>query len=424
MQRKIVGIMLLLCIMVGLGCSSNQTLKNVWKGTRSFWYSTVNVPASIDYDDSGSLDKYEELLARSVVGIDKELIDLEKTMNNADRLPTPQWIRGLLTRYTWLSGITIIKDDTTMVAQIPGPPIKSLDFHPLFNEDPKQNRRALRGYVQDTPMGPEILLAMPVYDAQTFRGLVSVYFDIRNLLNFSESPDDLIIIAPNAILWSGKYNFAGTPMAGIHWDTILLEANSGTVTNPAGTFYWSIRYLGNVPLIFAVPVKGSFGENTPTRNGPTSEGPFAEVKPLKMPPPPPEIVPPPPVPVPQQRRVVRRRVMMPMMPMQPIVPEERIEPVRMPSPLHDPRPRDTDEEKTTETPASAPTQDEAVEPQTSEESSGESSSESSAGETESKPQEGSTEPEADDKSAEPSGSAEPATPEPQSSGRPSPFGPK
>ncbi len=344
MQRKIVSIVLLFFMIGGIGCSSSQTLKNAWKGTRSFWYSTVNVPASIDYDDSGSLSKYEELLARSAVGIDKELIALEKHMSNADRSPTPQWVRSLMDRFSWLSGFTMINAEQAMVFQFPGPPIKALDFHPLFKEDPKQNRRSMRGYVQDTPMGPEILLATPVYDAQTLRGLVSVYFDIRNLLKFSESPDELIIIAPNAILWPGKYNFQSTPMAGIQWDTILLEANSGTVRNAAGVFYWNIRYLGNIPLIFAVPVQGSFGDNTPSRTGPTSKGPYPEVKPLKMPPPPPAIVPPVPVPAQQQRRVVRRRVLMPTLPRQldilPTQPAQKRQAVPRFSPFQDPAAQD------------------------------------------------------------------------------------
>ncbi len=410
MQRKIVGILLLIFMMAGLGCSSNQTIKNVWKGTKSFWYSTVNVPASIDYDEDGSLDEYEELLARSMVGIDKELIALEKVMNNADKPPTRQWMASLFGRFPWLSGFTGIKADATMIGQEPGPPIKALDFYPLLEEDPKQNRRALRGYVQDTAMGPEVLLAMPLYDAQTFLGVVSVYFDMRALLRYSETPDDLVIISPNAILWPGKYNFSSTPMAGIAWDTILLESNSGTVSNATGTFYWSIRYLGNVPLIFAVPVKGSFGNNTPSRTGPTSDGPFVEPKALKMPPAPEIVPPPPPPPAPVQRRVVRRRVPMPMPMMPPIVPQEKIEPVRMPSPLHPapvkkPEVEGAEDEKTTTptTPEVAPTETKSETP--AEETSTATPEEQTKAEPESAPE---------------------STPE-NSSGtvtRPSPFGPK
>ncbi len=330
-QQKLVGVLLLCFLMAGIGCSSNQTLKNAWKGTRSVWYSTVNVPASIDYDEEGSLEEYQLQLAKSMVGVDTQLIALEKTMNNADKPPTEQWIRSLFGRFPWLSGFTGVKADGMMLGQVPGPPVKALDFHPLLAEDPKHHRRAVRGYVQDTPMGPEVLLATPIFDSEKFFGIVSVYFDMRALLRYSEAPDEMVIISSNAILWTGKYNFASTPMSGIAWDKITLEANSGTVSNASGTFYWSLRYLANVPVIFAVPVKGSFGDTPAPRTGPTSEGPYPEVKPLKMPPAPPQVQAPPPPPKRVVRRVARPLPMPVMAPM-PHIPAP--EPVRMPSPLH------------------------------------------------------------------------------------------
>ncbi len=333
-QQKLVGVLLVCFLMGSIGCSSNQTLKNAWKGTRSVWYSTVNVPATIDYDETGSLEEYQMQLAKSMVGVDSQLIALEKTMSNADKPPTEQWTRALFTRFPWLDGFTGARADGTMIGQVPGPPVKSLDFHPLLVEDPKHPRRSVRGYVQDTPMGPEVFLATPLYDTQEFIGIVAVYFDMRAVLRYSEAPDDMVIISPNAILWPGKYNFASTPMAGIAWDKITLEANSGTVTNASGTFYWSMRYFGNIPLIFGVPVKGSFGDTPASRTGPTSEGPYAEVKPLKMPPAPPKVDVPPAPPAPRRvvRRVVRKPLPMPIMPPMPVVPAP--EPVRMPSPLH------------------------------------------------------------------------------------------
>ncbi len=411
MQRKFVGLLLLIFMVGGLGCSSNQSIKNVWKGTKSFWYSTVNVPASIDYDATGSLDEYEELLARSMVGIDSQLIALEKTMNNADRPPTEQFVRGLFARYPWLTGFTAVKADGTLVVHAPGPPIKALDFHPLLEKDPKQNSRAVRGFVQDTAMGPEVLLATPLYDAQTFLGFVSVYFDMRALLRYSESPDDLMIIAPNAILWPGKYNVASTPMAGIAWDQILLETHSGTVSNASGKFYWTIRYLGNVPLIFAVPVEGSFGNNTPSRTGPTSDGPFVEPKPLKQPPAP-EVVPPPPAPVqqPVRRRVVRRTPM-PMPMMTPIVPEPRPEPMQRPSPFQHEEEAQAEEKSTTPV-----TPEEKPEASTPEEKATEATApeEKSAPEKTTTPEE---KPAGEDTEKPADSDASP------SSDRPSPFGP-
>ncbi len=354
LQKKLVGLLLCVCMVGAVGCSSNQTTKDMWKGTKSFWYSNVNVPASIDYDDTGSLDDYEEKLSLSMMGMDAQLTALEKIISNADKAPTQEFIASLFTRFPWLSGFSGIKEDGTLIGQVPGPPIKALDFYPLLEADPKQNARALRGYVQDTAMGPETFLAIPLYDAHSFLGIVTVYFDMRALLPFSASPEELIIIAPNALLWSGKYDFASTPMAGIPWDTIVLEKTSGTVSNASGSFYWSVRYFGNVPLIFAVAVDdGAFGMKDNPRTGPTSNGPFPEPKALKMPPAP-EVEP---IPMAKPKPKPQRRVQQPVLaPSYTPPPAEPIEPVRMPSPFgqRNAAPEEATEEKPTEATEAAP----------------------------------------------------------------------
>lgn len=94
--------------------------------------------------------------------------------------------------------------------------MKELDFIPLLYEDKKQNSRALRGDVQNTPLGPEIMLAAPLYDGVDFLGIVVAYFDMRALMQYSGNPENLVILSPHALLWPGKYDFAATPLAGVN----------------------------------------------------------------------------------------------------------------------------------------------------------------------------------------------------------------
>ncbi len=279
-RKGIVGGLLLSLILGGFGCGYNQDIKDVWKGTRSFFYRNVSVPASIDYDETGSMSEYKEQLALSMIGIDVQLTNLEKIMNNADKPPTNEWVEALFNRFPWLSGFTGVKSDGTILGQVPSVPLKPLDFTPLLHADDKQNLRAVRGHVQNTPMGPEVFLAAPLYDAHDFLGIVSVYFDMRELLQFSDSPDDLVILSPQAVLWPGKYNFSSTPLAGVAWGNVVQEASSGTISNAAGEFYWSVRYLGNLPIIFAVAVEGGFGEMQNARTGPIDATGFVEPEPV------------------------------------------------------------------------------------------------------------------------------------------------
>lgn len=240
----------------------------------------MSPPATIDYDEKGDMQAYEVALATRMVGIDMQLSSLEKVMSNADKPPTNEWVSAFFTRFPWISGFTGLKADGTIIGQVPSAPIKPLDFLPLLEEDKKQNFRALRGNVQDTPMGPEVFLAAPLYDGHDFLGVVSAHFDMRALLRFSSSPEELVILAPQALLWAGSYDFASTPMAGIKWDEIVLKQSRGTVTNANGVFYWTLRYLGNQPIIFAVPVKGSFGSVNHTLSGPTSDRDFTAPSPI------------------------------------------------------------------------------------------------------------------------------------------------
>lgn len=264
-------------------CSSYQPTKNAWKTTKDLWYTYVSVPATVDYSEKGDLSPRAMALSTCMMGIDVELSRFERTMMNADRSPTREWLDKLFADYPWVSGFAGVKYDGTLLGHEPGPSLKNLDFIPLLYEDKKQNSRALRGYVQQSPLGPEVMLAAPLYDGVDFLGVVVAHFDMRALTKFSSSPEDLVILAPTALLWPGKYDFAATPLAGVDWETVASKSTSGTCTNERGSFYYQVRYLGNLPLIFAVVESGSFPEG----NGDVNQGaPFFPQITEKLPPPP------------------------------------------------------------------------------------------------------------------------------------------
>lgn len=260
-----------LCILAALcsaGCSSNQSVKNAWKGTKGMWYTYVSPPASIDYAEKGDMDVHDLALATRMMGIDIQLAQLERVMSNADKPPTGGWMQNFFARFPWVSGFTGLKADGTIIGQEPGVPMKPLDFSPLLEEDKKQNLRALRAHVQDTPMGPEVFLAAPLYDAQDFLGVVAAHFDMRALMKYSTNPEDLIILSPEVVLWSGQYDVSSTPLTSVNWKELVLKSTSGTVSSGGNTYYWVVRYLGNQPLIFAIPVNVTTGATA----APTAEG--------------------------------------------------------------------------------------------------------------------------------------------------------
>lgn len=245
-----------LCILAALlsaGCSSNQSVKNAWKGTKGMWYTYMSPSASIDYDEKGALDVQDLALATRMMEIDIQLAQLERVMSNADKPPTGEWMQAFFAKFPWMSGFAGLKADGTIIGQEPSVPLKPLDFSPLLQEDKKQNLRALRGHVQETPMGAEVFLAAPLYDGQDFLGVVAAHFDMRALMKYSSNPQDLIVLSPETVLWAGEYEAHSSPLTSVNWKEIVVNATSGMVNAGGSDYYWVVRFLGNQPLIFAIP---------------------------------------------------------------------------------------------------------------------------------------------------------------------------
>ena len=266
------------------GCSSYQPTKNVWKGTKGLWYTYVSPPATVDYDEKGDLSPQAMALSKSMMGIDVELSRLERVMMNADKPPTREWMTNFFSSFPWVNGLAGVKYDGTILGREPATGLKELDFIPVLYEDKKQHSRALRCDVQNTPLGPEVIVATPLYDSVDFLGVVAVHFDMRSLIQYSEASEDIVILSPYALLWPGKYDFAQTPLAGVDWAKTATKSSSGRCKNAAGSFYYMVRYLGNLPLVFAVPENGSFG----TGNGSVEQGLAYFPKQREKLPPPPE----------------------------------------------------------------------------------------------------------------------------------------
>jgi len=248
-------------LLASTGCSTNQTVKNTWKGTKGFWYSYVNVPAAIDYDDKGKMPDYETLFSKAMMGIDLQLLALERTMQNADKPPTPEWLNTFFTQFPWIDGITGLDGGGGIVGEA-GRNLKTFDYSPLLEKDPKQNLHALRGHVQDADNDPKVLLAVPLYDGPDFLGLVAAYFEMRSLMRYSEAPERLIITSPDGMLWSGAS--AGT-LPNADWKKVLRGSAGGTISDSSGTYQWVSRFLGNYPLVFAMQktASGKMSEQAP-----------------------------------------------------------------------------------------------------------------------------------------------------------------
>lgn len=258
---------LLVAALVGaLGLSSgcgSTSLHETWKSTKKLYGEYLNPPASVDYEDKGSLSEAESLLASRMLPIDDQLVLLERFLENQDKPPTGAVIARLFGQFPWLSGLAAVDADGYVQAQEPPVPMKPLDFAPIVSEEARKTEpRGIRSYVQDTPLGPEVFVGVPIYQNAELRGVLVSHFDMRALLRYTVGAEDLVILSPQAVLWPGRFNIESTPLYGRKWEELTRSSVQGSVSNANGEFIWMVRFIGKTPIVFAAPVKGHFLENS------------------------------------------------------------------------------------------------------------------------------------------------------------------
>lgn len=251
------------------------------KGTKSLYKNYLNPPAEINYDDKGSLSEAEALLASQMKRIDIQLLALERYLENDDRPPTPQSVAALFNRFPWVGGFAAVDTAGQVLAQEPPVGLKQLDMTAVVELKARGGGiRGVRGTVQDTQLGPEVLMSVPVYRNLELMGYLVAHFDMRTLAPLAEKPEDLIILSPQAVLWPGRFEVDSTPLAGKDWMSIVKSSVYGTMSNAQGEFLWVARFIGVEPLIFGVPIKGSFIENpaqmSDVHPAPVFSGPVVE----------------------------------------------------------------------------------------------------------------------------------------------------
>ena len=251
--------LVLFCLVFSLvplsGCG--QIAKDSWKFTKRQYQTYLNVPAELDYDDDGSCEIYEVALGEAMLDVDGALLKLIRAMENSDRGPDQAWAASMMQRFPWLSGVALTDQTGTAMARFPEEFAKEFSVTPLLEPDPKQPRSALRAYVQTGAMGPEIYVAAPVYVGEEFRGLVVAFFDPRALMSLSTDPGNVMLASPYGVVWPGRFSAESTPVGQNDWADVLTRKSCGTVGSGDGKFYWTTRYVGNMPLVYAFPVSAA-----------------------------------------------------------------------------------------------------------------------------------------------------------------------
>ncbi len=242
-----------LCLLASLalllpGCSY---VEQKYKDTKVFYHTHINRPTKLDISERTELEASERGLVQRMMVLDEELGRLEKALDAFATPPDAEGAQSLLRRFPWLSGLAMVAPDGTLGASVPPVPLKQLDYTPLLELAPKALPRDLRSFVQDTPLGPEIVLARPFLVDDQLQVLLVASFDFRALLPYVSSPGDLVVRSADTLLWCGDLDYSATPMAAVDWPSYLKENSHGELSDDNGAMLWVSRYLGGKPLVFA-----------------------------------------------------------------------------------------------------------------------------------------------------------------------------
>ena len=254
-MTRIFSLVLIALVLASAGCESNQVVKDSWKFTKRQYRNYLNTPVSLDMDDKGSCEVYELALGEAVMNVDSELQKLVRAMENSDHNPDPSWVMSMMSRIPWLTGVALVDGQGTLVAQYPESYNKDFDISPLLVPDPKQRIGSLRAYVQQHALGPEVYVANPVYGGEELRGLIIAHFDPAALATMSNDPGSFVLASPVGVIWPGKY--AGGAMTGVDWAEKLTKESCGIVGSRESGFFWTTRYVGNLPLVYGMPINAS-----------------------------------------------------------------------------------------------------------------------------------------------------------------------
>lgn len=238
-----------LSILLMAGCS---TTRNVWDSTTEVYDTYVDPKPEIDLDRGPGLSRKEQVLAVQFSQLDQPLEQALRTLAPQDRFPSEEWMSNFQTRFPWMTAIMAVNTQGEMLAQHPQISLKPIDTTPLLAHEWSMFERGLQGFVQDTPLGPEVIIAGPFFRDGNWQGLLVAHFDPRRLVEFSTNPDQLTLLTADELLWSGVNPEVTQEIRDAPWSQILRSDIQGQRSTQSGAYAWMARPIGALHLIYVV----------------------------------------------------------------------------------------------------------------------------------------------------------------------------
>lgn len=255
MSTNMFSMRLLLFCVLALFLSGCGTARNLWDKTSNFYENHIDPKPELDLQRSAGLSRQEKQLAIQFSVMDQQLELLLRSLAPQDTFPPPAWFNEITHRFPWLTAVAAVDTRGKMLAQHPETPLKPIQIAPLLEREWSIIERGLQGFVQNTPLGPELIIAGPFFLNGEWQGLLVAHFDPRSLIGLSPNQEDLVLLAPGKLLWSGLDETATQEIINASWEDILKNRTQGRWSSQTNDFAWISRPIGALQMIYAVTMQ-------------------------------------------------------------------------------------------------------------------------------------------------------------------------
>ena len=231
------------------GCS---TMRNAWDKTTNAYETYVDPKPEIDLERRPGLSRNEQKLAMQFSLMDQRLEEALRMLAPQHSFPSPAWFNEFLERFPWMTAVQAVDTQGRMLASHPEVALKTIASEPLLELEWSMLQRELQGFAQETPLGPELIIAGPFFRDGSWQGLIVAHFDPRSLVAFATASEQLLLLTPETLLWSGVSPETSQEILGAPWERILRDRVHGRWSAQNETFLWISRPIGALQLIYAL----------------------------------------------------------------------------------------------------------------------------------------------------------------------------
>ncbi len=253
LHRTTIALILLAAALTALtGCSTlSDTWDSTWNGSKELYSEYVNPDPEVDLEKIEHA-QWEEKMAESLTPVDTRLTMMLRYLGLQSNVPDKAWMDKLFDDFPWISGCIVADMSGQVLSQRPEAAMKPVDVTPFLAVGDGFKDRHMRAAFENSPLGPEIYAATPIFKGNDLAGFVAVHFDMRNLMTYSQAPGQFVVVTPGLVQWSGDHPAEARELADMPWDEILADEVEGETSLSGQDWIWLTRYIGDKNMIYAV----------------------------------------------------------------------------------------------------------------------------------------------------------------------------